>query len=106
MQVNRRILTQNDTVKKPEDMGGNNRINFLSAIRNQILEPLVEKGGYDRVVFSNDIYIEPESWIDLLNTNDGEYDMACGLDFGHFGCVSRYGSISTSNVTFSGKIVR
>ncbi|KAG8216632.1 cryptococcal mannosyltransferase 1-domain-containing protein [Butyriboletus roseoflavus] len=66
-------------------MGGNNRINFLSALRNHALEPLVEKGGYDKVVFSNDIYIEPETIIELLNTADGEYDMACGMDFGHFG---------------------
>lgn len=85
MDVARRILTQDNATERPEDMNWNHRINFLSAIRNRALQPLVERGGYDKVVFSNDIYIEPESWIDLLETADGEYDMACGLDFGHFG---------------------
>ncbi|EGO00672.1 glycosyltransferase family 69 protein [Serpula lacrymans var. lacrymans S7.3] len=85
LHVERRILTEDDVVKKPEDMGGNNRIDFLSAIRNRALEPLIEMGGYDKVVFSNDIFIEPESFIDLIDTMNGDYDMACGLDFGHYG---------------------
>ena len=85
MNVSRRILTQDTAIMKPDDMGGNNRIRFLSSLRNHALEPLVEMGGYDKVVFSNDIYIEPETIVELLNTADGEYDMACGMDFGHFG---------------------
>ena len=85
MNVSRRILTQDTTIMKPDDMSDNNRIYFLSALRNRVLEPLVEKGGYDKVVFSNDIYIEPETIIELLNTADGEYDMACGMDFSNFG---------------------
>ena len=85
MHVSRRILTEDTAITKPDDMGGNNRIYFLSALRNRVLEPLVEKGGYDKVVFSNDVYIEPETIIELLKTADGEYDMACGMDFGHFG---------------------
>ncbi|KAH0835031.1 mannosyltransferase 1 [Lanmaoa asiatica] len=85
MNVSRRILTQDKAVTKPDDMSGNNRIYFLSALRNRALEPLVEQGGYDKVVFSNDIFIESETMIELLNTADGEYDMACGMDFGHFG---------------------
>ena len=84
MGVQRRILIGDETVSKPDDMSGNNRIEFLAATRNRALEPLME-GGYDRVVFSNDIYIEPESWIELLETNDGGYDMACGMDFSNFG---------------------
>ncbi|KAH7921251.1 glycosyltransferase family 69 protein [Leucogyrophana mollusca] len=85
MGVAHRILTDDYTIERPEDMGGNNRIDFLSAVRNRALEPLVENGGYDKVVFSNDVYIEPETFIELLETADGEYDMACGLDFGHYG---------------------
>ncbi|KIJ60124.1 glycosyltransferase family 69 protein [Hydnomerulius pinastri MD-312] len=90
MHVSRRILIQDDLITKPDDMGGNNRIDFLAALRNRALEPLVEKGGYDKVVFSNDIFIEPETFIELLNTADGEYDMACGMDFGHFGAYDMW----------------
>jgi hypothetical protein len=82
--VSRRILIRDDSVPKPDDMSGNNRIDFLAATRNRAMEPLLV-GGYDRVVFSNDIFIEPESFVELLETNDGDYDMACGLDMGHFG---------------------
>lgn len=85
MRVARRILTEDTAITKPEDMGGSDRIDFLSALRNRALEPLVEMGGYDKVMFSNDIYIEPESIVELLKTADGEYDMACGMDFGHYG---------------------
>jgi hypothetical protein len=85
--VSRRILIADEAVSKPDDMGGNNRIDFLAATRNRALEPLMA-GGYDRVVFSNDIYIEPESWLELLETNGGDYDVACGMDFAHFGYVS------------------
>ncbi|KAJ6549089.1 cryptococcal mannosyltransferase 1-domain-containing protein [Mycena vulgaris] len=86
MGVPRRILTNDTSVARPADMGtAPPRINFLAAVRNQVMEPLVEKGGYDRVVFSNDVFIEAESIVELLNTKDGDYDMACGLDFAYWG---------------------
>jgi len=93
MGVPRRILTRDEAVPKPDDMSGNNRIEFLAATRNRAMEPLMV-GGYDRVVFSNDIFIEPESLVELLETNDGRYDMACGLDFGHFGYDTQIQTIS------------
>ncbi|OAX41049.1 glycosyltransferase family 69 protein [Rhizopogon vinicolor AM-OR11-026] len=89
MGVPRRILIADESVSKPDDMSWNNRIDFLAATRNRALEPLME-GGYDRVVFSNDIYIEPESMVELLETNDGDYDMACGMDFAHFGAYDMW----------------
>ncbi|KAJ6565794.1 cryptococcal mannosyltransferase 1-domain-containing protein [Mycena vulgaris] len=67
------------------DMPGNVRIDFLSAVRNLALAPLVERGGYDVVLFSNDILIEAESVVELLKTKDGEWDMVCGLDLGRWG---------------------
>ena len=85
MRVPRRILTQDKAITRPDDMSNDERIYFLSALRNRVLEPLVENGGYDKVIFSNDIYIEPETIIELLYTAEGEYDMACGMDYGHFG---------------------
>jgi len=90
MRVPNRILVRDQAITKPDDMGGNNRIYFLSALRNRALEPLLENGGYDKVLFSNDIYIEPETIIELIKTADGEYDMACGLDFGHFGAYDMW----------------
>ena len=86
--VAQRILVHDDAIEKPDDMSFNNRINFLAAVRNRAMEPLVEDGGYDRVLFSNDVYVEPESVIELLETRNGTYDMVCGMDFNHFGCVA------------------
>lgn len=88
--VRRRILISDTAVPRPADMAWNNRIDFLAAVRNRAIEPLVDQGGYDKVVFSNDIYIEPESVIELLETADGNYDMACALDFGHFGAYDMW----------------
>ena len=90
LDVQRRISIGDLAVPKPDDMAWNNRIEFLAAIRNRALEPLVERGGYDRVIFSNDVFIEPESVIELLETADGKYDMACALDFGHFGAYDMW----------------
>ncbi|KAI0357306.1 hypothetical protein OH77DRAFT_1476870 [Trametes cingulata] len=90
MGVQHRVLVQDETVEKPEHVEWNARIEFLAAIRNQALEPLLQSGGYDRVLFSNDIYIEPESILELLDTRRGDYDFACGLDFGHFGAYDMW----------------
>ncbi|KAG2072083.1 hypothetical protein BDR04DRAFT_1097390 [Suillus decipiens] len=89
MGVSRRILTGDETISRPEYLGGRERIEFLAATRNRALEPLME-GGYDKVIFSNDVFIEPETLVELLETNDGNYDMACGLDFGHFGAYDMW----------------
>ncbi|KAJ7118503.1 cryptococcal mannosyltransferase 1-domain-containing protein [Mycena crocata] len=86
MGVSRRIITQDTSIPRPASMGtAPPRIEYLAAVRNLVLEPLVAEGGYDRVVFSNDVFVEAESIVELLNTKDGDYDMACALDFAHFG---------------------
>ncbi|KAG1766750.1 glycosyltransferase family 69 protein [Suillus placidus] len=89
MGVSRRILTGDESISRPDYLGGRERIEFLAATRNLALEPLL-KGGYDKVIFSNDIFIEPETLVELLETNNGNYDMACGLDFGHFGAYDMW----------------
>ncbi|KAF8550521.1 glycosyltransferase family 69 protein [Imleria badia] len=102
MHVQRCILTQDKAIRKPYNMEGNNRVDFLSALRNRALEPLVENGGYDKVIFSNDIFIEPETILELLYTADGEYDMVCGIDYGSFGLYDTWvvrdkrGSLATA----------
>ncbi|KAG2130859.1 hypothetical protein DEU56DRAFT_757706 [Suillus clintonianus] len=65
---------------RPDYFSGSERIEFLAARRNRALGPPME-GGYDKVVFSNDIFIEPDILVEFLETNDGNYDVACGLDF-------------------------
>ncbi|KAJ6624131.1 hypothetical protein B0H10DRAFT_1943335 [Mycena sp. CBHHK59/15] len=47
------------------------RINILVATRNLAIEQLVEWGGYDRLLFSNDVFVKAEAIIELLNTRDG-----------------------------------
>ncbi|KAJ6520477.1 cryptococcal mannosyltransferase 1-domain-containing protein [Mycena sanguinolenta] len=80
------IRTRDKTIPRPADMStANPRIEFLSATRNLALEPLVERGGYDIVLFSNDVLIEAESIVELLKTKDGEWDMVCGLDLMRWG---------------------
>ncbi|KAJ6503089.1 cryptococcal mannosyltransferase 1-domain-containing protein [Mycena vulgaris] len=79
------IRTRDQQVPRPPDMPGNVRIDFLSATRNLALAPLVEQGGYDVVLFSNDVLIEAESVVELLKTKNGEWDMVCGLDLGRWG---------------------
>ncbi|KAG2340573.1 hypothetical protein BDR05DRAFT_950299 [Suillus weaverae] len=56
-----RILTGDETVASPDYLG-----------------------GY-KVDFSNDISINPKTLVELLETNNGNYNMACSLDLSHFG---------------------
>ncbi|KAJ7243970.1 cryptococcal mannosyltransferase 1-domain-containing protein [Mycena rebaudengoi] len=91
MGVARRILTHDTSIKKPDDMKtATPRIEFLSSVRNLVMQPLVERGGYDRVIFSNDIFIEAESVVELLKTRNGEYDFVCGLDFGSWALYDQW----------------
>ena len=59
----------------------NEHIAFHATMRNLALEPLTKNGGYDRVLFSNDVFIEAESVVELLNSRDGDWDMVCGIDY-------------------------
>ncbi|PFH49771.1 glycosyltransferase family 69 protein [Amanita thiersii Skay4041] len=80
-------VTVHDTsIPRPPNMDtAPARIEFLSKVRNLVMRPLVEKGGFDKVIFSNDVFIEAESVVELLRTRDGDYDMACGLDLSYWG---------------------
>lgn len=76
------------------------RIGFLADARNKAMEPLqspdagVRLRDYDsftKVLFLNDVLFTWESAVRLLGTRldddgaDGDYDLACGLDFGASG---------------------
>ncbi|KAJ7069232.1 cryptococcal mannosyltransferase 1-domain-containing protein [Mycena amicta] len=89
-QIPHRVLVQDTTIPKPADMRtAHPRINFLASTRNLAMEPLLnaktEEEMYDRVLFSNDVFVKAESMVELLNTRDGEYSMACGMDFQEWG---------------------
>ncbi|KAJ7856105.1 cryptococcal mannosyltransferase 1-domain-containing protein [Mycena olivaceomarginata] len=78
-----RILTQETSIPRPASSTGTQLqyIKYLANLCNLAMEPLVIQEAYDHVLFSNDIFVEAESIIELLNTKGGDYDMACGLDF-------------------------
>ncbi|KII85539.1 glycosyltransferase family 69 protein [Plicaturopsis crispa FD-325 SS-3] len=86
MRIPHRIVLSDITIPRPASMEtAPARINFLAATRNRALEPLVQRGGYDRVIFSNDVFVRAESVVELLSTRGGAYDMVCGLDMASWG---------------------
>lgn len=73
------------------------RINFLAAARNKAMAPLQSPSAdvrlpdydsYTKVLFLNDVLFTWEAAVRLLGTEydgDGDYDLACGMDFGASG---------------------
>lgn len=63
------------------------RIKFLAQVRNKVYDALeVEPGAryksrVSRVLWLNDIIFDSTAALQLLNTNKGDYDVACSLDF-------------------------
>ncbi|KAJ7583197.1 cryptococcal mannosyltransferase 1-domain-containing protein [Mycena floridula] len=105
MGVPRRILIQDTSVGRNSSLlkdQSQARVDYLATLRNKALEPLVATGGYDRVLFSNDIYIEAESVVELLQTHDGHWDMVCGIDLSVWGMYDtwvlrdRFGRMASS----------
>ncbi|EJD44928.1 hypothetical protein AURDEDRAFT_114248 [Auricularia subglabra TFB-10046 SS5] len=85
-------------------------IRFLSDTRNLAMQPLRDlaaKGRlFHRVLWSNDVFVHAEAVVELLKTNKGNYDQACGVDFNFFGLYDmwvlrdRLGGIGTSMYPF------
>jgi hypothetical protein len=69
------------------------RISYLAALRNMVLEPLWNSSTrFEKVLFINDVIfsvcqltfgsdLKPDDAIRLLQTNEGQYAAACGLDY-------------------------
>jgi hypothetical protein len=75
---------QNTIITKTIVNKSYHRFRFLSEIRNKALESLYNlnwNSDETRVIFLNDIYYKMSDVINLINTNNMEYDFACGLDF-------------------------
>ncbi|KAI9321862.1 cryptococcal mannosyltransferase 1-domain-containing protein [Dichotomocladium elegans] len=81
--VRHRIMLD-EPLRAPEEGGGNlRRIVRLAEYRNRALDPIRRTlpGEFDRLLFLNDIYFDISDVIRLIQTNNGIYDAACGLDF-------------------------
>ncbi|KAH7106417.1 cryptococcal mannosyltransferase 1-domain-containing protein [Auriculariales sp. MPI-PUGE-AT-0066] len=88
MRVPHRIIINDTSILRPPKIVSNvARVDFLAATRNLALEPLRSRRSFarGRVLFSNDVYVTAEAMVELLNTRDGDYDIACGMDFDDFG---------------------
>ncbi|KAJ7050657.1 cryptococcal mannosyltransferase 1-domain-containing protein [Mycena amicta] len=91
LSVAHKVTTHDTSIPRPPSMGtAPPRIQFLSAVRNLVMEPLVASGGYTRVLWSNDVFIEAESMAELIHTRDGDYDMVCGLDLAYWGLYDQW----------------
>ena len=87
--INRFILKHeiNDPRKKvfPYEYLSPLRIKFYAKLRNRCLDFLYEIPNIDfdntKILFFNDIIFEYEDIINLLSTNNEDYDAVCGLDY-------------------------
>ena len=70
---------------KPYRILSNLRIKYYSELRNKCLDYLYELPNIDfnntKIIFFNDIIFSYEDIINLLATNNEDYDAVCGLDF-------------------------
>jgi hypothetical protein len=62
------------------------RIPIMAAFRNRALAPLFDAKSHFHdpstlVLFLNDILVTADQLVELMLTNDMEYDMACSMDF-------------------------
>ncbi|KAK8844853.1 hypothetical protein IAR55_006703 [Kwoniella newhampshirensis] len=101
MGVPHRILCEDDDNRWWPYPTSPERIQYLADARNRVLEPLQSDNAtirlpsydsYTKVVFLNDIRFTYQSIVRLLATRldgdaskPGEYDLACGMDFGASG---------------------
>ena len=69
----------------PFRRNSNLRIKFYSELRNKCFDFLYELSDIDfdntKIIYFNDIYFEYEDIVNLLSTNNEDYDAVCGLDF-------------------------
>lgn len=98
--VEHRIISKDDEPKPSWPYGtAPERIDFLSACRNKVLEPLQSPDPsirlkdwttYGKIVFLNDIRFRWQDIVSLIRTRledkEGEdYDLACAIDFAYPG---------------------
>ena len=66
------------------------RIQFFSILRNKCLDLIYEIPNLNfdntKIIFFNDIYYKYEDIINLISTNNEDYDAVCALDFEDYFC--------------------
>ncbi|KAJ7302677.1 capsular associated protein [Mycena albidolilacea] len=86
---NRVLLDEDGRRREGWQSNGHERVQYMADMRNRALEPLKEEGvarrRFDKVLFFNDVYFDWKAIVRLLATKDGEFDLACGLDFDGIG---------------------
>ena len=64
------------------------RIKFYSKLRNKCLDFIYEIPNLNfdntKIIFFNDIYYKYEDIINLISTNNEDYDAVCALDFDNY----------------------
>ncbi len=71
------------------DMNSYLRIKYYSQLRNKCFDLLYELSNIDfnntKIIYFNDIYFKYEDIINLISTNNEDYDAVCAMDFSsHF----------------------
>ncbi|ORY35322.1 cryptococcal mannosyltransferase 1-domain-containing protein [Naematelia encephala] len=94
LNVNHRIITNDDEARHWPYPQSRERIEYLANARNKAMEPLQSPdptvrlenwNEYTTVVFLNDAWFSWEDVVRLIATeteDGGDYDLACGMDFG------------------------
>ena len=80
MNVKNKIITHKVVEKKKFE-----RIEFLAKVRNLAMAYIYQIPELDfsntKIIFLNDVIYSYRDILNLLVTNDQNYDLACGLDF-------------------------
>ena len=79
-----KVIEDPRRIRKPFEKYSRLRIEYFSKLRNKCLEFLYELNNIDFnntiIIFLNDIVFKYEDIINLLSTNNEDFDAVCGLD--------------------------
>ena len=92
-----RVIEDPRKIRKPFEKYSRLRIEYFANLRNKCLEFLYELPNMDFnntiIIFLNDIVFKYEDIINLLSTNEEDYDLVCGLDMNDNTFYDRWVSI-------------
>ena len=92
-----RVIEDPRKIKKPFEKYSRLRIEYFAKLRNKCLDFLYELPNIDFnntiIIFLNDIVFKYEDIINLLATNNEDFDVACGLDMNNNTFYDRWVSI-------------
>jgi len=85
LNVKRRILSDDRAVRMNKSSPIHDRIEFLANVRNVAMQPLFDSTNaserFSHVLWINDVVFTPQNALDLLYTNNAQYDQVCAMDF-------------------------